>query len=85
MTQDVQEVAKAFLKVRNISPQAKQLIADTKAILKELKTPDPLMQLDEAGEGTRNAYVKAVDRIFKRIDDGTIFPAGDGWCPFCRQ
>ena len=75
MTQDVQEVAKAFLKVRNISPQAKQLIADTKAILKELKTPDPLMQLDEAGEGTRNAYVKAVDRIFKRIDDGTIFPA----------
>ena len=75
VTQDVQEVAKAFLKVRNISPQAKQLIADTKAILKELKTPDPLMQLDEAGEGTRNAYVKAVDRIFKRIDDGTIFPA----------
>ena len=75
VTQDVQEVAKAFLKVRNISPQAEQLIADTKAILKELKTPDPLMQLDEAGKGTRNAYVKAVDRIFKRIDDGTIFPA----------
>ena len=43
--------------------------------MKELKTPDPLMQLDEAGEGTHSAYVKAVDRIFKRIDDGTIFPA----------
>ncbi len=75
VTLDVQEVAKAFLKVRNISPQAKQLIADTKVILKALKTPDPLMQLDEPQEGTRKAHVKAVDRIFKRIDDGTIFPA----------
>ena len=44
-------------------------------ILKALKIPDPLMQPDEAQEGTRKAYVKAVDRIFKRIDDGTIFPA----------
>jgi taurine transport system permease protein len=75
VTPDVQEIAKAFLKVRNISPQAKQLIVETKAILADLKTPDPLMQLNEAGEGARNAYVKAVDRIFKRLDDGTIFPA----------
>ena len=75
VTPDMQEIAKAFLKVRNISPQAKELIAETKAILADLKTPDPLMQLNEAGEGARNAYVKAVDRIFKRLDDGTIFPA----------
>ncbi|MDC3177511.1 ABC transporter permease [bacterium] len=75
VTQDVQEIAKAFLQVRNLSPQVERSIAATKAILKELKTPDPMMQLNEAGEGARNAYVKAVDRIFKRLDDGTIFPA----------
>ena len=75
VTQDVQEIAKAFLQVRNLSPQVERSIAATKAILKELKTPDPMMQLNEAGEGVRNAYVKAVDRIFKRLDDGTIFPA----------
>ena len=75
VTQDVQEIAKAFLQVSNLSPQVERSIAATKAILKELKTPDPMMQLNEAGEGARNAYVKAVDRIFKRLDDGTIFPA----------
>ena len=75
VTQDVQEIAKAFLQVRNLSPQVERSIAVTKAILKELKTPDPMMQLNEVGEGARNAYVKAVDRIFKRLDDGTIFPA----------
>ena len=75
VTSDLQQIAKTFLKVRNISPEAEQLIAETKALLKELKTPDRSILLDEAQEDTRKAYVKAVDRIFKRIDDGTIFPS----------
>ncbi|MEL0076569.1 MAG: ABC transporter permease [Alphaproteobacteria bacterium] len=75
VTGEIQETAEIFLKIRNISPESKRLIAETKAFLKELKKPDPSMQLDNAQEAERNAYVKAVDRIFKRIDDGTIFPA----------
>ena len=75
VTPDLQQIAKTFLKVRNISPEAEQLIAETKVLLKELKTPDQSILLDEAQEDTRKAYVKAVDRIFKRIDDGTIFPS----------
>ena len=75
VTSDLQQIAKTFLKVRNISPEAEQLIVETKSLLKELKTPDRSILLDEAQEDTRKAYVKAVDRIFKRIDDGTIFPS----------
>ena len=75
VTPDLQQIAKTFLKVRNISPKAEQLIAETKVLLKELKTPDQSILLNEAQEDTRKAYVKAVDRIFKRIDDGTIFPS----------
>ena len=75
VTADLQGIAKTFLKVRNISPQAEQLIAETKLLLMKLKTPDPATQLDEAQEVKRKAYVKAVDRIFKRVDDGTIFPS----------
>ena len=48
VTPDLQEIAKTFVKVRNISPQAEQVIASTKVMLKELKTADPHMQLEEA-------------------------------------
>jgi len=75
VTTDVQDVAAAFLKIRNLSPASIDLIDEVKASLKELKTPDPTMSLDEAQLNLRNSYVKAVDRIFKRIDDGSIFPA----------
>jgi taurine transport system permease protein len=33
------------------------------------------MTLDESGEKARKAYIKAIDRIFKRLDDGVIFPS----------
>ena len=75
VTADLKGITDAFLKIRNLSPAAQQLIQDTSAAIKALKTPDPSMQLDEAAVATRGAYIKAVDRIFKRIDDGTIFPA----------
>ncbi|WP_438996886.1 ABC transporter permease subunit [Candidatus Puniceispirillum sp.] len=64
-----------FLSIRNISPEAKQLIASTKATIAKLQKPDPSITLDEAGEKTRKAYIKSVDRIFKRLDDGVIFPS----------
>ena len=64
-----------FLDIRNMSPEAKKLIASIKATIAKLKKPDQSMTLDESGEKARKAYIKAVDRIFKRLDDGVIFPS----------
>ena len=64
-----------FLNIRNMSPEAQKLIASIKSAIATLKTSDPSMTLDESGEKTRKAYIKAIDRIFKRLDDGVIFPS----------
>ena len=72
---EVIPITDQFLSIRNISPEAKQLIASTKATIAKLQKPDPSITLDEAGEKTRKAYIKSVDRIFKRLDDGVIFPS----------
>jgi len=75
VTADVQTIAKDFLRIRNLPPEAAALIADTKALIAALQDPDGSINLDDAAAADRGAYIKAVDRIFKRIDDGIIFPA----------
>jgi len=68
-------VSDDFLSIRNLSPEAEALIESTGALIKDIKKADPQVSLDEDGEKDRKAYIKAVERIFKRIDDATIFPA----------
>ena len=68
-------IAERFLKIRNLSPELETAIASTAASLKELKSAEPALPLDEALAKDRKAYIKAVERIFKRIDDATIFPS----------
>ena len=68
-------IAERFLKIRNLSPELETAIASTAASLKELKSAEPALPLDEALTKDRKAYIKAVERIFKRIDDATIFPS----------
>ena len=75
VTADMQAISKSFLSIRNLPPEAVKLIASTQALIDGLKQPDGNLALDEVGLSNRGAYVKAVDRIFKRIDDGTIFSA----------
>ena len=75
ISQDVVPVAEKFLKIRNLSPEVQAIIASTAAILRELKAAEPDLQLDEALTKDRKAYIKAVERIFKRIDDANIFPS----------
>ena len=72
---EIQEVAKRFLKLRNKSAEADQLITKTKADIAALKEANKQPTGDEDIDKARAAYVKAVDRIYKRVDDGTIFPA----------
>lgn len=69
------EIAGAFNKIRNHIPDNDALIADTKARLDALKAVNEAGEFDEKTLEQREAYVKAVDRIFKRLDDGTIFPS----------
>jgi len=68
-------ITAAFLKVRNHIPANDALIADTKERIAVLKDANENSDFDEKTAAARSAYVKAVDRIFKRLDDGLIFPS----------
>lgn len=70
-----QTTTDAFVKVRNHIPLNESLIADTRKRLDALQEANKSGTFDRKTAEIRNAYVKAVDRIFKRLDDGLIFPA----------
>jgi len=72
---DLKDVSKRFLKLRNQSDLADRLIAATKADIAALKEANKQSTGDEAADKERAAYVKAIERIYKRVDDGTIFQA----------
>ena len=72
---EIKEISKAFLKLRNKSDAADQLIVKTKADIAYLKKKNSQSTGDEVTDKIRSSYVKSVERIFKRVDDGTIFPA----------
>ena len=63
-----------FLKTRNKSAAADALISSTKNLIDEIKETNKSEKFDEDTLLQRTSYVKAVERIFRRLDDGTIFP-----------
>jgi taurine transport system permease protein len=69
------ELTSEFVKIRNHIPANDALIEDTKARIAAIKEYNESTEFDESTADARNAYVKAVERIFKRLDDGLIFPA----------
>lgn len=69
------DITDAFSKIRNDSAASDALIADTKARIDALKEINEAGSFDEQTAEARSAYVKAVERIFRRLDDGLIFPA----------
>ena len=69
------EITGRFVKIRNRIPSNDVLIADIKARIKVLKAANESGAFDEKTAFDRDAYLKAVERIFKRLDDGLIFPA----------
>ena len=68
-------VAEAFSKVRNMPSSATSLIEETKAEIASLKEANKAGSFDEVTAKARNNHVKAAERIFRRLDDGVIFPA----------
>ena len=75
VSQELVSISEDFLAIRNLSPAAEALIASTAEVIAAVKKAEPERQLDEAGLKQRKSFIKAVERIFKRIDDTTIFPA----------
>ncbi len=69
------ELAKDFVTLRNIPKGQDAIISRIKADLAELKASDADADPEDADANRRKAYVKGVERIFKRLDDGMIFPA----------
>ncbi len=69
------EIAAEFNRIRNHVPENDRLIADIKEQIDALKETNETGAFDEQVSAEREDYVKAVERIFKRLDDGLIFPA----------
>jgi len=69
------ELVQLFNKIRNYPPANDVIIADVKARIKVLKTATREGTFDERTTSARNDYIKAMERIFRRLTHGTIFPA----------
>lgn len=69
------EITTLFRKIRNHSPANERLITDTKARIGALKAINETGSFDQQTAKARFDYVKSIERIFRRLDDGIIFPA----------
>ncbi len=75
VAQKAKDVATRFEKIRNHLPSNDALIADTKERIAALQDANEAGEFDARSAALRGDYVKGVERIFRRLDDGTIFPA----------
>lgn len=70
-----QDVAKAFRQIRNHVPDNKAAIAQIKEQIAAFKAANESGSIDPASADARRGFIKSLERIFRRLDDGTIFPA----------
>ena len=71
---DAKAISDSFAKIRNMPDAASALVEQTKADIASLKDANKAGSFDEETAKARADYVKAVERIFRRLDDGVIFP-----------
>ena len=66
------QISKDYMKIKNDGRQITKILADLKARYKTFV-------IDESGNeetvAEREAFVKQIDKVYKRIDDGKIFPS----------
>ena len=74
ISKDAEVLSRKFLKLRNNSAAADSIIEATKQQIKKLKLSNEESDRSDEVLKERKHYIKAVERIFKRLDDGTIFP-----------
>lgn len=70
-----EDITAAFNKIRNRPPSNNVLIGEIETEIVALNDATAAGSFDAKTAAARNDYMKSVERIFKRLDDGTIFPA----------
>ncbi len=68
-------VTAGFNEIKNIIPANDLIIADVKTRIDALKQANEAGSFEPRIARARADYVKAVERIYRRLDDGTILPA----------
>ncbi|MGI9387086.1 MAG: ABC transporter permease [Methyloligellaceae bacterium] len=69
------DLTKSFRKIRNHVPANEQIITDVRARIDAYKAGNESGSFGARIASARRDYIKAVERIFRRLDDGLIFPA----------
>ncbi len=75
IAQELTGISKEFLTLRNMPAEASRLIEKTRKDIASIKANLENTSADEDIIKARKDYLKSVERVFKRLDDGTIFPA----------
>ena len=72
---EISAVASDFTKIRNLSPAIENQTLGIKAELEAFKArSEAVTGLSEDIADSRKKTIKNIDRLYKRFDDGTIFP-----------
>ena len=72
---EIAGVSSQFSKIRNLSPALEAQTAAIKADLADFKArSEAVSGLTEDVAASRKKTIKNIDRLYKRFDDGTIFP-----------
>ncbi|MEM7256504.1 MAG: ABC transporter permease [Pseudomonadota bacterium] len=72
----IAEISKDFLKIRNLSSGFDQRIDDIGAKIKAFEAELESAGLDSDQTLEREQFLKQMNKMLKRIDDGTVFPPG---------
>lgn len=73
---EVQAVSKQFLRIRHLPKTAESLIERTRDRIEIFKGSLEDLGIDSVAKSNLASLIKYTDRIFKRVDDGNIFPPG---------
>ena len=75
ISDDIAAVASDFSKIRNLSPALQDQTGAIKAKIADFKArSEAVTGLTEDIQDSRAKAIKNIDRLYKRFDDGTIFP-----------
>ena len=76
LSQDAALLSDRFVTLKNIPPAYATRIPLITQKIEALSAATKAQQFSDADAEARNDYIKSLDRIFNRLDDGSIFPAG---------
>ncbi len=69
------DIGVEFVAVKNLPKENEAIAVEVRTEIETLSEATSAGNFDAIALASREDFVKALDRIFKRLDDGTIFPA----------